>query len=396
MNIHSRIIKFLKLHPSILFTIWRIAKYFFNIIGWFVPVRPKTMIFCCLGGRKYDDSPKAIYEEICNRSEFRDWHLVWAFIDPNNYTIPRGEKIKIDTLNYFITLLRSKVWICNSGIDRGIGLKRKKSIRVETWHGLPFKKIGGEENQNSIGRKPEKNKGKLNKDIIRCAQSEYDQEIYSRIYHADKSSIILCDLPRNDSLLNYTSDKVESIKKELGLDLKKKIILYAPTYREYLLNENNDTYLAPPIHLERWEKELGEEYILLIRAHYAVTESLNLNENSFVRDVSRYPFINDLYAITDLLISDYSSVFVDYSILDRPMLCFAYDLEEYEQKRGLYVKLDEIMPCEIDYTEETLLDHIKELDYSASVEKTKEFHKRFAPYAGNASKTIVDIILSRL
>lgn len=391
----NRIISFLKQNPSIVRSIWTMARIILRIWGWFVPVQKKTMLFCSFGGRKYDDSPKAIYEEVCHRPEFDDWRLIWAFVDPERHEIPRGEKIKVDTLLFFKTLLGSKVWVSNSGMDRGIDLMRKCNIRVETWHGAPIKKIGGEENQNSLGSNPSTYSGKLDADTIRCAQSEYDREIFERINHADKSAILLCDLPRNDGLLRYTSDEIASIKRKIGIDSRKKVILYAPTYREYMVDDY-DTYMAPPIHVEKWERELGNEFVFLVRSHYAVTAALNIQESDFVKDVSAYPFINDLYIISDILISDYSSSFIDYSILDRPMLCYAYDLEEYQEKRGLYIDLAKELPCEIDDNEVSLLHRIQTLDGDQYSKRTKAFHHKYAPYAGNASKAVIDVVLKKL
>ena len=391
----NKIIIFFKTHPAIIRFVWKIARVLMRICGFFLPVQKKTMIFSSLGGRNFGDSPRAIYDEVCNRTEFNDWNLIWAFVEPNKHNIPRGEKVKIDTILFFKKLLTSKVWISNSSMDRGINLKRKSNIRVETWHGLPFKKIGGEENQNSFGRKTENINEKLDCETIRCAQSEYDREIYSRVFHASKDAILLCDLPRNDELLRYTEKDINSIKSKLNIPKQKKVILYAPTYREYLINDNN-MYIAPPVDLRKWEMLLGDSYVLLIRAHYAVTEALKIKETDFVRDVSIYPPINELYIITDLLISDYSSVFVDYSILERPMLCYPYDLKEYEEKRGLYIDVEETFNFGVFYTEDSLLDEIEHLDVDEAKTKSRYFHLKFAPYAGSASKKVVDAIVERL
>ena len=390
------IIQFFKLHTTLVRLVWRFLQLLLRICGCFVSVQPKTMLFCSFGGRKFDDSPRAIYDEVCRRAEFNDWRLIWAFADINKYKIPRGEIIKIDSIAFFKALLYSSVWVSNSGMDRGIGLHRKQTIRVETWHGTPLKKIGGDENQNGLRKKGSKAKRKLDADTIRCAQSEYDLAIFKRIFNAEENKIILCDLPRNDSLLRYTQDRVCAIKQSIGIPLDKKVILYMPTYREYLLNEDYKTYLAPPIDLKKWQEELKSDYILLIRAHYAVNAALEVKENGFVKDVSGYPYINDLYIVSDILISDYSSSFVDYAILDRPMFCFAYDLEEYELKRGLYVKLEETLPCPIDKDEDSLIEHIKALDYQKASNATRQFHNRYAPYAGHASKSVVDEILKCL
>ena len=134
----------------------------------------------------------------------------------------------------------------------------------------------------------------------------------------------------------------------------------------------------------------------MIRAHYAVSNALNITESSFVKDVSDYPCLNDLYIISDMMISDYSSTYFDYSILNRPMFCFAYDLEEYEKKRGLYLNIKEELPCEIDRTEESLISNIKNVKLEKAISRTKEFSQKYTPYAGGASAKVVDKILSQL
>lgn len=392
----QKIIHFLKCHPTYVNIAWSVARAALYVWGVFVPMRQNTMLFASFGGRKFDDSPRAIYEEVCRRPEFDGWTLIWAFVEPDKFDIPRGEKIKIDTAAFFKALLYSRVWVSNSGMDRGIELRRKGTIRVETWHGTPLKKIGGEENQNSIGGSRGKRKRPLDSKTLRCAQSEYDREIFQRIFNATEDSFILSDLPRNDRLLCYSDEDLSNIKEQLDIPDGKRAILYAPTYREYLENEQNENYIAPPVDLKKWEKALGEKYVLLFRAHYAVNKVLGIKNTAFVRDVSEYPRLDDLYAVSDIMISDYSSTFFDYSILDRPMFCFAYDREEYEEKRGLYLDLNDTMPCPVDKDEDSLLKHILTMDREVYIEKTKVFHERFAPNAGFASKTLVDRIVSLL
>ncbi|MDD6643461.1 MAG: CDP-glycerol glycerophosphotransferase family protein [Firmicutes bacterium] len=363
-------------------------------ITYLFPIRKKTMLFASFGGRNFDDSPRAIYDEICNRREFDDWKLIWAFVAPERFTLPRGEKVKIDSFRFFRTLFTARVWVSNSGMDRGFELRNPRILRVETWHGTPLKKICGEEHTNAI--KKNRYVSAPDKTAIRCAQSEYDREILARVLVAEKDTFLLCDLPRNDALLRYTPKDKAAIRSTLGIPQGKKVLLYVPTYREYLLNEKKETYLAPPIDLKKWEKRLGGEYVLLIRAHYAVNAALALTENDFVRDVSAYERLNDLYAVADVLLSDYSSAFIDASILGMPMLCFAYDLEEYEEKRGLYLDLAENLPCPICKTEDEVLDEIAHLDMAEASAQTEGFRRRFAPYAGHATDTVVDEMQRRL
>lgn len=391
----DKLISFLKSNPTIVQLVWGVSRLVLRVWGCFVPVQNNTIIFCSFGGRKFDDSPKAIYDEICRRHEFDNWRLIWAFVEPEKYDIPRGEKLKVDTLAFFKALLYSKVWVSNSGMDRGVELHMKRTIRVETWHGTPLKKICGEEHQNSLGGgKSFKYNKKLDADAIRCAQSGYDREILARVMHAEVSSFLLCDLPRNDSLLKYTREQISAIKESLMIPKNKKVLLYMPTYREYEIYKNAKIHL--PINLDKWEKMLGSDYFLLVRLHYAVSKELNIQNSDFIKDVSDYSFINDLYVIADVLLSDYSSAYFDFSILERPMLCFAYDLEEYEEKRGLYLKLDETLPCSIDYDEDSLLAHIINLDYNKASKKSHMFRCKYAPHAGNASKKIVNEILLKL
>ena len=198
-----KIINYLKIHPFFTRLIWLLMEAFLIVIGVFVPRKPKTILFSSFGGRRFDDSPRAIYEEICQRPFFDDWRLIWAFTDPDAVQIPRGEKVKIDTFPFFIRLLQSQVWVSNTGITRGINLNRKHVLRVETWHGTPLKKICGDENQNTIGGKRQF-KGPLDASTIRCAQSEYDRKLFARLFHAEDKLILLSDLPRNDALLRYT------------------------------------------------------------------------------------------------------------------------------------------------------------------------------------------------
>lgn len=391
-----KIIDFLKNHPGLLKSFWNLMGVLLKVYSAFVPINDKQIMFASFGGRKFDDSPKALYERICSMPEFKGWNIVWAFVDPDKYDIPRGEKVKIDTYKFFKSLLSSRVWISNSGMSRGIELHRKGIIEVETWHGTPLKKIGGEEHQNSMAPDRAKKKRKLDDKTIRCAQSEFDLEIFQRIFSATKNSFCLSDLPRNDRLLRYSKNEKNDIRTLLGIPESKKVLLYVPTYREYLVDENRQTFLAPPVNLEKWKNMLGGEYVLLFRAHYAVRKAMNFQNDGFVIDVTDYPDITDLYIIADVMISDYSSTYFDFSILNRPMLCFAYDLKEYEEKRGLYLDLEAALPCPIDQNEDSLIKRIKDLDYTLYSNQTRQFHEKYAPNAGMACESVIKKILERL
>ncbi len=392
----KRIINFLKVHNGILQFFYLVAHAILRFWGLFLPVHDKRMIFASYGGRKFDDSPKALYDAICEDEFFRDWELIWAFAQPEQFELPRGEKIKVDTPEFFKTLLTSRVWVSNSGMDRNLGLSKKKTIDVETWHGCPIKTEGSNQNGGRSVAVRWNYKNREHGQKMRCAQSEYDLEILSQIFNAPKDDFLVCDMPRNDELARCDSAITLQMKDKVGVPKDKKVILYMPTYREYQTDQKDACYLAPPIHLDKWADVLGEDYILLFRAHYAVAQVIGLKENDFVRDVSGYPSVDELYMAADILISDYSSAFVDYSILKRPMFCFAYDLGEFSQKRGLYMNIETELPCSVDQTEDALLEHLRHMDYNGMSEKTEAFSEKYCPHAGAATVQVVCELKKRL
>lgn len=136
---------------------------------------------------------------------------------------------------------------------------------------------------------------------------------------------------------------------------------------------------------------LSREYVFLIRAHYEVGKVImEMSGSGFIINVSDYHSINELMIASDILISDYSSIFFDFSILERPMLCFAYDLENYKKERGLYLNIEDIIPGGILKEEKDLLSAIINMNYEKAVRETIKFRDNFIDNYGNASKKVVE------
>lgn len=150
--------------------------------------------------------------------------------------------------------------------------------------------------------------------------------------------------------------------------------------------------LKPPVDIDKWRKELSEEYVVLFRAHYEVNKALEIIDDEFIKNMSDYQKLNELMIISDILISDYSSIMVDYAILERPIYSYAYDYEKYKQKRGLYINIDSELPNGYYETEDELLKNIKNCDYKKQKEKTKAFKKKYIEVCGQASKYIDKIV----
>src|SRR5699024_12067996 len=141
-------------------------------------------------------------------------------------------------------------------------------------------------------------------------------------------------------LYNWNSKlKVEDLQKRLNLLTDKKVILYAPTWRDDEFYSVGKYKFSLKLDLENMERALDEEYIIIFRMHYLIASNLDISDYpSFVFDFSNYSDISELYLVSDILITDYSSVFFDYANLKRPILFYTYDLEKYRnQLRGFYL-----------------------------------------------------------
>jgi CDP-glycerol glycerophosphotransferase len=372
-----------------------LGSLFINFIKLFIKTDEKLILFVSFSGRQYSDSPKAIYQYMISDERFKDYKLVWAFTNPEKYALENESKIKIDTFYYYFTALKSRVWITNSGIERLLNFKGKNTLYVNTWHGTPIKMLG--KDQKSIDDIVGKWYQNSAADIM-LAETKYDRDIFSRIFNLDKEKFLLIGLPRNDELIANKDNKINELKNKFNIPINKKVILYAPTFREYMNDTLLDNIIAPPIDFKKWKDQLGNEYVVLLRAHYFVNKILGVQDtdSDFLIDVTNYESINELMIISDMLISDYSSVFFDYSLLEKPMYCFGYDYDEYLEKRGMYIDINKELPNKVIRTENELLRKIININYLDEVEKTKKFKSKYSCGKENATEKIVNFIYNKL
>ena len=381
-------VKYSKLLYNLYF---RVGGGMLRVARLFVRPEDKLIVFVSFGGKKYDDSPKCIYDRIIEDTRFDDYRLVWAFIEPGKHEIPRGEKIKIDTPKYFITLLKARCWVTNSGVERGLSFTGKNTFYLNTWHGTAIKKMGNDINSQTASFK---SKAKSSHVDVMLAQGQYDVDLFSRVFNIPAERFRITGLPRNDELAIRNNREVKaSLKRKLGIPDNKKVILYAPTYREYSKDAGSNVVQRFPISFDKLRMALGDGCVFLLRAHYEVLRVLDVKEDSFLRNVSSYPNLNELMLVSDVLVSDYSSIFFDYSILGRPMLCYAYDYQEYQDKRGLYFDVRDALRSNIDDDDALIEEICKALSNPESfIPVTVSFRSKYVTEYGNASKASADII----
>lgn len=385
MNGFRAKIDYLLKHNQIISKMFRsCSSLFFRFVGLFVKTDSKSVI---LSGhsRKYNDSTRTIYEKLIRMPQFRDFTFYWGLEDPESVEIP-GEKcikIKSDTWNYFVTALKCKYWITCVNIERSLRFKKKKTIYLNTWHGTPFKTIGN----TAAGRKD------FDFSYINyfCVSGDYEEELCIRGFNVKKEHMLYTGLPRNDELYHVTDAKRQEIRNSLEIPIDKKVILYAPTWRDS--SDGGKTYsIKPPINIEHWRKRLGDNFVVLLRTHPYTNKLLGIQFDDFVRDYTNYPQINDLLIAADYLISDYSATMFDYSILEKPMFCYGYDYDQFKAERGFALDPQVALTSGVIKSEDDLLEAIINCDYAAESENTKRFKNTYLQFGGEAT----DICISKL
>ena len=368
---------------------------------YFYKMDDKTILFESFYGNNYSCSPKAIYEYMLTDERFKDFTFVWAFKNPSKYSFnERTILVKSNSRKYYKYLSKSKYWIVNLLINNGVK-KKKNQIYVQCWHGTPLKKLRYDIEKDNILNTISEVRKRNDLDAIKfdyfISPSRFCTEKFTSAFNLKKLNkeniFIEKGYPRNDYLFNYKKNDIKKIKKELNIPLNKKVILYAPTFRDNQINEKGYTYKVS-INFENLKKEISDEYIILFRAHYFVANQFDFKKyEGFVYNVSEYEDINELYIISDILITDYSSVFFDFANLKRPILFYMYDLYEYKNNlRDFYIDLKEL-PGPIIETEKKLIKEIKNINkYKTKYEKFNQKYNYLDD--GNSSKRVVEEIFN--
>ncbi len=387
MGIKSKVVYFLKHNNAFKQTYMTMGSLFFRLLGGFIKTDESLALFVANIGKGYSGSPREIYEYISKNEVYRDIKCVWAFNEPEQFEKYGLNTVKFDTMQYFITSLKAKYWITDVNIERSLRYKKKGTRFLNTWHGIALKYIGNDDPAS----------GRYNYSYLDflCVSGAHDKRVYSSALKAPEKSFLMCGMPRNDRLYHVTEEERLAVREKLGIGEDQIALLYAPTWRDS--TNNGASYdLAVPMDLKKWEQRLGDKYVLLFRAHDRTTKVMNVQFNEFVRDYSTYEDINDLYIAADILITDYSSVIFDYSILGKPLYCFAYDYDAYKKERGMYFDPEQEYPGGVIRTEDELLDKIESTVLGGGNAEILAFNRKFMEYGrGEATKTCAEKLFCR-
>ncbi|MGQ5205597.1 teichoic acid poly(glycerol phosphate) polymerase [Bacillus subtilis] len=366
-----------------------------------MPVKRKTVIFESFNGKQYSCNPRAIYEYM--RENHPEYKMYWSV--NKQYSAPFDEKgipyINRLSLKWLFAMARAEYWVVNSRLPLWIP-KPSHTTYLQTWHGTPLKRLAMDMEEVHM---PGTNTKKYKRNFIKEASNwdylispnGYSTEIFTRAFQFNKT-MIESGYPRNDFLHNDNNEETISlIKSRLNIPRDKKVILYAPTWRDDQFYAKGRYKFDLDLDLHQLRQELGNEYIVILRMHYLVAENFDLGPfEGFAYDFSAYEDIRELYMVSDLLITDYSSVFFDFANLKRPMLFFVPDIETYRDKlRGFYFDFEKEAPGPLVKTTEETIEAIKQIsspDYKLPVSFGPFYDKFCYLESGRSSEKVVNTV----
>ncbi|MET7378648.1 bifunctional glycosyltransferase family 2 protein/CDP-glycerol:glycerophosphate glycerophosphotransferase [Streptomyces sp. NPDC005526] len=362
-----------------------------------LPVRKGTVVFESHLGKQYSDSPRAVYEELRRRGV--PITPIWSYAGERPEGFPEdAELVRRWSWRYLRALAQAEFWIDNQGFPLRL-TKRPETTYIQTWHGSALKRMGFHEPTHRMMSEPEQRayQQALDRFDHFVVRSEHDVRTLARAYRIPEEKLLRTGYPRNDALVRAREGaapgpEAQRLAERLGLDPDRRVLLYAPTFRA-----NSDGRVRGfefGFDVERFAARFGDEYTLLVRAHYLNRLTLPPSVAGRVVDVSTEPDITPLLLLADALITDYSSVMFDYALLQRPLVFYAYDWEEYaEDTRGTYFDLLAEAPGPVPRTEDELFAAIGDLSaVQAKYEaRLKEFVDKYGEYdRGDAAARIVD------
>ena len=342
------------------------------------PVRD-SIFFVSWKGKQCGDNPLGIAEELRRRGDDRE-HL-WAITDWSVPVPEGGTGVLRGTQEYYEALARSKYIVSNDDMQAPFR-KRDGQVYLQTWHGTPLKKIGFDiANPQFISGTAYFDH--LARDIAQwdllLSPNPFSTPVMRRAF---RYSGEICEYgyPRNDVLHRAdTAEVAARVRERLGLPDGKRVVLYAPTWRDNQVYANGRRYrFDMRLDLERAWRDLGQDHVFLIRGHHHMADDVPAGMRAgFAVNVTAYPDITELFLVSDVLVTDYSSAMFDFAVTGRPILFFVYDLAEYRDSlRGFYFDFEAEAPAPLLASSAEVVDTLKDVD--AVAVSYREAYQRFA------------------
>ena len=357
------------------------------------------IVFESFFGKSYSGNPRYIYEALLRSN--RHFRAVWVF-QGKKFNIP-GQVVQVHrgTDEYFRYIAKATYLVNN--ITFSLDYKPEYTTYLQTWHGTPLKRLGLDidieegpelEARETLLKEAEK------WDFL-IAANTFSKEKFRSAFNY-KGTVLTEGYPANDLFKHPEKTQIGNVlKKRLGIPKDKKIILYAPTWRDNNRQTGWNFGFDLNLNLAKLRKKLGNEYVLLLRMHHLISDKMETSKfQGFVLDVSKYDDAHELLLITDILITDYSSIFFDYANLNRPMIFYSYDVEQYDSElRGFYINPRTELPGPVVLNEDDLISSIKSIEKLEGyyAEKREQFIETFCSLDnGRSAESIVDKVFTKL
>lgn len=360
----------------------------FNISARLFPIKEKRVAFVSMHNENFNDSLGCVYEKMKEQGGYEFVLITRRDLDVSIKNVFR-------VISFFLfksaALARSKYVFLN---DNFLPMSRmnfkKDAVVTQLWHAEgAFKKFGLDIPQNEALRKNEIDSNKRLTYVV-CS-SEGVRDIYSSAFGVKKENVLSLGAPRAD----YFFDKSNTLKAKEDIEklyphLKgKKTVLYAPTFRDNLPENKN---ILKNFDAQKIKNELGEEYEILVRFHPQIHEKGETVKNA--TDVTQYPDVRQLVLYCDVLVTDYSSICMDFSLLGKKTVFYAWDLENYIRDRDFYFEYESYVPGEVARDLKQLVKAIKADFDEEKNDRFRNFNFSFCD-AGSSQRVIDKIIKNK-
>jgi CDP-glycerol glycerophosphotransferase len=352
-----------------------------------------TVVYTSFRGRQYSDSPRAIHEELVRRSAPLE-HL-WIVRDAACRVPQTASILREGSREYYEALAQTRYFVTNDHFPEWFE-RRTDQTCVQTWHGTPLKMLGFDvSNLRGATRKFERawDRQVRNWQYV-VSPNRFSTPILQQAYALD-AEMLETGYPRDDILAGPHRDVLtRRVRERIGLPDSARVVLYAPTFRDHLKDSRGRYRLDLQLDLRRLREAIGPDTIVLLRKHHYIVDAVPTTPDGLVRDVSSYPDGTELLLAADILITDYSSMSVDFANTGRPMLFFTYDVDAYRESiRGFYVDFEATVPGPLLGTSDEVAEALRDVDSVRSqyARRYDAFVSRFCELDdGAATARVVD------
>lgn len=357
------------------------------------PVDPRKVVFVEVRLPEITNSFKLLYQRL-QEDERYDVHVHYL----RNTFVPRKEYEK-NCVRFLEDIATAKYVFVNEASNvLGCVDLRPETVVTQTWHGCgAFKKFGFSTAELIFGlnrKEMLKYPFYTNYTYVTLSSPEVAWAYEEAMNLHDRREVLQpVGISRTDVFFDpeFIKNAFVRLRQVMPESEGKKVILYAPTFRGRVANGKAPDKMDIPM----LKKALGEEYVLLIKQHPLVRNAPEVPEDcrGFAVDVTSDMTIDDLLCVSDICISDYSSLVFEYSLFERPMIFFAYDKAEYDDWRGFYYDYNEMTPGPICVTNEEIIDYIRNLDSRFDKQQVVDFKYKFMRSCdGHATERILKLM----